>query len=102
MRKGVPSVNKTELVKELAKSTDLSQAKAADVVDALFDAEKGLIANQLKNGDKLVIPGFGSFFARKREEREARNPATGKTIKVPAKNYPVFKPGKTLKDHCEK
>ena len=70
MRKGVPSVNKTELVKELAKSTDLSQAKAADVVDALFDAEKGLIANQLKNGDKLVIPGFGSFFARKREERE--------------------------------
>ena len=40
--------------------------------------------------------------ARKREEREARNPATGKTIKVPAKNYPVFKPGKTLKESCEK
>ncbi len=95
-------MNKTELVKELAKHTDLSQAKAAEVVDALFDAEKGLIANQLKSGDKLVIPGFGSFFARKREEREARNPATGKTIKVPAKNYPVFKPGKTLKESCEK
>lgn len=95
-------MNKTELVKELAKQTDLSQAKAADVVDALFDAEKGLIASQLKAGDKLVIPGFGSFFSRKREARTARNPATGKTIEVPSKNYPVFKPGKTLKDICEK
>jgi DNA-binding protein HU-beta len=94
-------VNKTELVKELAKQTDLSQAKAAQVVDALFDAQRGLIANHLKGGDKLVIPGFGSFFSRKREEREARNPATGKTIKVAAKNYPVFKPGKTLKDTVE-
>ena len=50
-------MNKTELVKELAKHTDLSQAKAAEVVDALFDAEKGLIANLLKGADKLVIPG---------------------------------------------
>lgn len=95
-------MNKTELVKELAKQTDLSQAKAADVIDALFDAENGLIVSQLKNGEKIVIPGFGSFFSRRREEREARNPATGKTIKVAAKNYPVFKPGKTLKDTCEK
>ncbi len=94
-------MNKTELVKELAKHTDLSQSKAADVVDALFDAEKGLIASQLKSGEKLVIPGFGSFFSRKREARQARNPATGKTIEIGAKNYPVFKPGKTLKDTCE-
>lgn len=95
-------MNKTELVKALAKHTELSQAKASEVVDALFDAEKGLIASQLKAGEKIVIPGFGSFFSRKREAREARNPATGKTIKVEAKNYPVFKPGKTLKDFTEK
>ncbi len=95
-------MNKTELVKELAKQTELSQAKAAEVIDAIFDAEKGLIAAQLtSDGGKLVIPGFGSFTCRKREAREARNPATGKTIKVPAKNYPVFKAGKTLKDTCE-
>ena len=95
-------MNKTELVKELAKNTDISQAKAADVIDALFDAENGVIAKQLKANEKVVIPGFGSFFSRKREAREARNPASGKTIQVPAKNYPVFKPGKTLKDVCEK
>ena len=95
-------MNKTDLVKELAKHTDISQAKASDVVDALFDAESGLIVGQLKKGEKVVIPGFGSFFNRKREAREARNPATGIAIQVPEKNYPVFKPGKTLKETCEK
>lgn len=94
-------MNKTELVKELAKQTDLSQTKASEVIDALFDAEKGLIASQLKSGEKIVVPGFGSFFSRKREARTARNPATGATIDIKAKNYPVFKPGKTLKDTCE-
>lgn len=96
------SVNKTELVKELAKRTEISQAKASDVIDALFDATNGVIATELRGeGGKVVIPGFGSFFARKRAAREARNPATGKTIQVAEKQYPVFKPGKTLKDSTE-
>lgn len=95
-------MNKTELVRELARSADLSQANAAKIVDALFDAEAGVIAKALKSGGKVVIPGFGSFFSRQRAAREARNPASGATIQVPAKNYPVFKPGKTLKDTCEK
>lgn len=95
-------MNKTELVKELAKRTEISQAKASDVIDALFDANSGVIAAELGGGGKVVIPGFGSFFARKRAAREARNPATGKTIQVAEKQYPVFKPGKTLKDRCEK
>jgi DNA-binding protein HU-beta len=95
-------VNKTELVKELAKQVDISQVKAGEIVDAIFDAESGLIASQIKGGDKLVLPGFGSFVSRKREAREGRNPSTGETIKVPAKTYPVFKPGKTLKETCDK
>ncbi len=95
-------MNKTELVKELAKQADISQVKAGEIVDAIFDAESGLIATQIKGGDKLVLPGFGSFVSRKREAREGRNPSTGETIKVPAKTYPVFKPGKTLKETCDK
>ncbi len=94
-------MTKTELVKELAERTDLSQTKASEVVDAIFDAAKGIIAEQLGKGDKVVVPGFGSFLARHRSEREARNPATGKKVTVPAKSYPVFKAGKTLKDTVE-
>ena len=97
-------MNKTELIKKLAKQTDLSQAKASEVVDALFDArpKKGIIATELDAGRKVIIPGFGSFFTRRRKAHEGRNPATGATIKIPARNYPVFRPGKTLKERVEK
>lgn len=95
-------MTKTELVKELAERTEISQAKASEIVDCLFDANKGIIASELGKGGKVVVPGFGSFSRRHRAARQARNPATGKTVKVKAKNYPVFKPGKTLKERVEK
>lgn len=94
-------MNKTELVKELARLMDFSQTKATDVIDAIFDGESGLIVSQLKQGDKVVIPGFGSFYKRKRDAHEARNPSTGKPTSVPDKNIPVFKPGKNLKQTCQ-
>lgn len=97
-------MNKTELVKKLSQKAGISQVKAADVVDALFDARKGkgIIATELDAGRKIIIPGFGSFFTRRRKAREGRNPSTGSKIKIPARTYPVFKPGKTLKERVEK
>ncbi len=97
-------MTKTELAKKLAKQTGLSQAKALEVVNAIFDARpgKGIIATELDAGRKVIIPGFGTFYTRHRKAREGRNPATGKVIKIPAKNYPVFRPGKTLKDRVSK
>jgi DNA-binding protein HU-beta len=49
-----------------------------------------------------VIPGFGTFGTRKRAARKGTNPATGKKIDIPAKNYAYFKPGKTLRERVEK
>lgn len=97
-------MNKTELIQKLAKITGLSQVKAGEVVDSLFDARpgKGIIAIELDKGRKVSIPGFGTFISNHRKAREGRNPATGKTIKIPAKNYPAFKAGKTLKDRVAK
>mgnify|MGYP001767442934 CR=1 FL=1 len=97
-------MNKTELTQKLAKITGLSQGKAGEVVDALFDARpgKGIIAIELDKGRKVSIPGFGTFASRHRKAREGRNPATGKTIKIAAKKYPTFKAGKTLKDRVAK
>lgn len=93
-------MNKTELTEKLAKVTGLAKAKAREVVDALFDARpgKGIIAIELDRGKKVSIPGFGTFGSRSRKARQARNPATGAVISVPARKYPVFKAGKTLKD----
>ena len=44
-----------------------------------------------------ALPGFGTFAVRTRKARTARNPRTGKEIKVPRHKYPAFKPGAVLK-----
>ncbi|MGC8915398.1 MAG: HU family DNA-binding protein [Thermoanaerobaculum sp.] len=95
-------MNKSELVAKLAKKTGLTQAKAAEAVDAIFSPTKGLLAAELVAGKKVTLPGFGSFFVRKRAARSGRNPATGKQITIPARKYPAFKVGKTLKEKVSK
>lgn len=97
-------MNKTELVQKLSKTTGLSQAKALEVIDALFDCRpgKGIFAIEMDRGRKVSIPGFGTFMSRHRKARKGRNPQTGQTINIPAKKYPVFKAGKTLKARVAK
>lgn len=93
-------MNKTEMVQKLAKKTGLTQAKATEVVDSIFSSEpgEGIIAIELDAGRKIRISGFGTFETRQRAGRSGRNPATGETIWIEAKKYPVFKAGKGLKD----
>ena len=81
-------MNKTELITKLAKKTDLTHAKAAEAVDAIFNAKKGLIVDELAKGKKVTLPGFGSFSIRKRASRLGRNPATGAAIKIPLAQVP--------------
>jgi len=95
-------MNKSELVTKLAKKVGLTHVKAADAVDAIFNAHKGIIAVELDAGRKVTLPGFGSFTSRKRGARKGRNPATGKAITIPARKYPAFKVGKTLKEKVSK
>lgn len=97
-------MNKTEMAKKLAKKADLTQAKAAEVVDAIFSSEpgEGIIAVELDAGRKVAIAGFGSFGTKSRSARQGRNPATGETIMIAAKTYPDFRAGKGLKDRVAK
>lgn len=93
-------MNKKEMAAKLAKKTDLSQAKALEVVNAIFDANpgNGIIAVELDAGRKVTIPGFGTFDTRRSKARTGTNPATGAKINIPAKNHVVFKAGKTLRE----
>jgi len=97
-------MNKKELVAKLAKKTGLSQVKAMEAVNAIFDAEsgEGIIAVELDAGGKVLIAGFGTFTARKRAPRTGTNPATREKIQIAEKSYVHFKPGKTLRERVEK
>ena len=85
--------NMGDLAFELRKSRDWSQSDANRVVSDLFK----LIADALVNGDKVLIPGFGTFQVSSRKSRKGRNPRTDEPILIPAHKLPVFKAGSPLK-----
>ena len=92
-------MNKKALAAALATKTGISQAKAGDVLNALFEADNGgIIADALNSGDKVSIPGFGVFGTKERAARTGVNPATQKAMQIPAKTTVFFRAGKTLKD----
>lgn len=93
-------MNKTELAHKLADQTDLTQAKAAEVVDAIFSTKdgEGIIAVELDAGRKVSIAGFGTFSTRRSSARKGRNPQTGEEIDIPARTVAKFSPAKGLKD----
>ena len=85
-------MNKGELIDVVAGAADLTKAQASDAVNAVFDA----VEKTLKSGDKASFVGFGTFQKTHRAARDGRNPATGATIKIAAKNLVKFKAGKAL------
>ena len=91
-------MNKTELIAAVAKETELKKVDAEKAVNATLKA----IQVQLKAGDKVQLIGFGTFEAKKRPARTARNPRTGAEIKVPASKAPTFKASKVFKDELNK
>ena len=85
-------MNKSELVDSVASATDMSKADAARAVDATI----GAIGDALGSGDSVALVGFGTFSVRHRAARDGRNPQTGATIKIAAKNVVKFKAGAEL------
>lgn len=91
-------MNKTELTEALARKTDFTKADAQRAIDALFDTDSGILANQLQGNQKVQITGFGTFETRERKARMGRNPQTGEKIRIPASTAVSFRAGKGLKD----
>ena len=87
-------MNKSELVYEVTNRLDVTRKEAEDVIDCFLD----LIAENLTNGDKVVLSGFGTFEIRNRVSRSGVNPRTGERIDIPCQKTPAFKVGKILKD----
>ncbi|KGE87369.1 HU family DNA-binding protein [Phaeodactylibacter xiamenensis] len=87
-------MNKGDLINKIADSANLSKAQATDALNAVLDG----ITDSLKGGDKVTLIGFGTFSVSHREARSGRNPQTGETIKIAAKNVVKFKPGKEISD----
>lgn len=86
-------MTKAEFVAAVAAKSGLTKADAEKAVNAFT----GAVTELLKNGDKLVLPGFGSFTVAARAARIGRNPQTGKELKIAASKSGKFSAGKDLK-----
>jgi DNA-binding protein HU-beta len=86
-------MTKADFVAAVAAKSGLTKADAEKAVNAFT----GAVTELLKNGDKLVLPGFGSFSVAARAARIGRNPQTGKELKIAASKSGKFTAGKDLK-----
>jgi len=85
-------MTKPKLVKAVADKANISQKEAERFMDSLFSN----IVNALEKDDSVIIRGFGSFSVKHCKERTGRNPHTGESIKVVAKDKVYFKPSEAL------
>ena len=87
-------MNKTELVKKVAADNGISQKQTAAVVESVLNT----IMSSVAAGDKVSLPGFGTFESKHRDARTGRNPRTKEAVEIPASTVPAFKAGKAFKD----
>lgn len=87
-------MNKSELIDAMAADAGISKASAKKALESFL----GSVGSTLKGGGRVSLVGFGSWSVSKRAAREGRNPQTGKTIKISAKNVVKFKAGSELAD----
>ena len=87
-------MKKTELIAAVAEKAEISKKDAEKAVKAFTD----VVSEELVNGGKIQLVGFGTFEVSERPAREGRNPRTGETMTIAATKTPKFKVGKALKD----
>ena len=85
-------MNKSELIDAIAVDAGITKAAAKLALESFL----GNIGETLKKGDKVSLVGFGSWSVTARAAREGRNPQTGNTIQIAAKNVVKFKAGAEL------
>ena len=86
---------RSELIQRLAEENkDLTLGKIERIIELFFSE----ITQQLANGGRVELRGFGAFTTRARDARTGRNPRTGETVAIHAKKVPFFKPGKEIRE----
>lgn len=80
-------MTKAEFVDVVAAKAGVSKKDTKAVIGAALEA----IQEQLRDGNKVPLIGFGTFKVTERKARTGRNPRTGAQIKIAAAKVPAFK-----------
>ena len=87
-------MNKQELCDQVARQTKMPKSQVMAMLDSTFDST----SSSLKKGQEVRLVGFGTWKKVKRKARPGRNPQTGKTMTIKARNVAKFSMGQGLFD----
>lgn len=90
-------MTKAQIVSHFAEKFELSKRTTA----AILDEVAGLAVSETKKAGSFTLPGIGKLVLVKRKARKGRNPATGATIKIPAKTVVKMRVAKAAKEAIE-
>ena len=87
-------MTQSQLVKKLAEATGTNNK----IVKSFLESYASIAIEETKNNGLFVLSGIGRLVLVQREARNGRNPATGETIRIPAKKVVKFRVAKSVKD----
>src|SRR3984885_12175119 len=88
-----PTLTKAELAELLFDRIGLNKRESKDIVEAFFD----LLHEALVKGNEVKLSGFGNFTIREKGSRPGRNPRTGESVPIKARNVVTFHSSHKLK-----
>ena len=88
-----PTLTKAELADMLFERLGLNKRESKDMVEAFFE----LVHSTLVQGEDVKLSGFGNFNIRRKAPRPGRNPRTGESIPINARNVVTFHASHKLK-----
>lgn len=87
------TMTKSDIVEQVYQKIGFSKKEATNLVELVFDSLK----EELRQGDKIKISGFGNFLVKEKEPRTGRNPQTGEQLTISGRRVLTFKPSQVLK-----
>lgn len=88
-------MTKADIVEVVHNRTGFSKKESSEAVEAILEVLK----EELEEGEKVKLSGFGNFVIRQKDVRKGRNPKTGQEMEITARRVLTFKPSQKLKDH---
>ena len=90
-------MNKRDLIDKIAAEQNVTKVRAEEIVNAIFST----IVEELKSGEDVKIPGFGSFLVKVRKQRTAVIPNSNRRVIIPSYRVAGFRPSKNFKEQVK-
>lgn len=92
------ALTKETIINSIYNQVGLSKSQSRIVVERLLE----IIKETLKNGENILISGFGKFEVKEKSARRGRNPQTTKDLQLRARRVVVFKTSGVLRNSINK